>query len=86
VAITVLYCAECSPPKVIGAGACVGAFHTHPDGSKHAATVIADVDEPDGPEPAPDGSPVPDYPFLAADGTSIATPAAWLTYLERYLP
>jgi hypothetical protein len=74
--ITVLYCADCTPPKLLAAGDCAGASHEHEDGSQHAATAISDVDEL-----------VPEQlPHTTADGTIVNTYEEWLTHLEGYLP
>ena len=37
--ITVLYCADCTPPKVLAGGDCAGATHEHPDGTTHEELV-----------------------------------------------
>ena len=75
-AITVLYCADCSPPMVLAAGACAGAKHEHEDGTKHDATAITDVDEI-----------VPEeFPHTTSDGTVVNSYPEWLTHMESYLP
>jgi hypothetical protein len=74
--ITLLYCADCTPPKVLAAGDCAGATHEHEDGSSHAATAIADVAEA-----------VPEQlPHTMSDGTVVNTYQEWLNELEGYLP
>ncbi len=74
--ITLLYCAAEHPPAIVAAGDCASAIHHHEDGSTHPTTAITGVDEV---VPAA-------LPHTMADGTVVATHAAWLTALEGHLP